>query len=298
MNSFVAYLNTWHKNLKFTYEIENNLVLSFIGVKIIKTVTGFMSSIYYKQTHTGLYTKFCSNLPHSYKKCAFTGLLSRIYSISSNWSIINDEFAKLRKMFVANCYPSQLLDNCINQFLSKTNYTCDKTNVKKKPDYFILLPFYGIFMLKYRNELRRIIKKCFPNINVSVVYTVPCRLNRFFNVKDATPVDILSNIIYKFQCSSCNAIYVGKTDRHCYVRKNEHLGTSYRTGSNITIGPRSTIMEHLVSNNHTADQNNFSVLYKCNNSIDTGIIESLLISKLKPCLNSGTSLALNIFHNS
>ena len=57
-------------------------------------------------------------------------------------------------------------------------------------------------------------------------------------------------------------------------------------------------MEHLVSNNHTADQNNFSVLFKCNNSIDTGIIESLLISKLKPCLNSGTSLALNIFNNS
>ena len=57
-------------------------------------------------------------------------------------------------------------------------------------------------------------------------------------------------------------------------------------------------MEHLVSNNHTADQNNFSVLYKCNNSIDTGIIESLLISKLKLCLNSGTSLALNIFNNS
>ena len=94
---FVAYLNTWHKNLKFTYEIENNLVLSFIGVKIIKTVTGFMSSIYYKQTHTGLYTKFCSSLPHNYKKYAFTGLLSRIYSISSSWSIINDEFTKLRK---------------------------------------------------------------------------------------------------------------------------------------------------------------------------------------------------------
>ena len=153
-------------------------------------------------------------------------------------------------------------------------------------------------MLKYRNELRRIIKKYFPNINVSVVFTVPCRINRFFNVKDAIPVDILSNIIYKFQCSSCNAIYVGKTDRHFYVRQNEHLGTSYRTGSNITIGPRSTIMEHLVSNNHTADQNNFTVLYKCNNSIDTGIIESLLISKLKPCFNSGTSLALNIFNNS
>ena len=68
-----------------------------------------------------------------------------------------------------------------------------------------------------------------------------------------TPVDILSNIIYKFQCNSCNAIYVGKTDRHFYVKKNEHLDTSYRTGCNITIGPRSEVMEHLLSHNHTAD---------------------------------------------
>ena len=31
----------------------------------------------------------------------------------------------------------------------------------------------------------------FPDVNVSFVYTVPCRLNRFFNVKDVTPVDFL-----------------------------------------------------------------------------------------------------------
>ena len=54
----VAYLNTWRKNLTFTYEIDNNLMLSFIGVNIKKTDIGLMSSIHYKQTHTGLYTNF------------------------------------------------------------------------------------------------------------------------------------------------------------------------------------------------------------------------------------------------
>ena len=153
-------------------------------------------------------------------------------------------------------------------------------------------------MLKYRNSLRKIVKQYIPDVIVSFVLTVPCRLNRFFNVKDVTPVDILSNIIYKFQCSSCNAIYVGKTDRHFYVRKNEQLGTSYRNGCNITIGPRSAVMKHLLCHNHTADHANFSVLYKFNKSIDTSIIESLLIPKLKPCLNNGTSIALNIFNSS
>ena len=48
-------------------------------------------------------------------------------------------------MFVANCYPSQLLDNCINQFLSKTNYTCDKTNVKKETRLFYSTPILWYF---------------------------------------------------------------------------------------------------------------------------------------------------------
>ena len=48
-------------------------------------------------------------------------------------------------------------------------------------------------------------------------------------------------------------------------------------------------MKHLLSHNHTADHANFS---------DTSIIESFLISKLKPCLNNGTSIALNIFNSS
>ena len=39
---FEAYLNTWHKNLKFTYEIENNLMLSFIGVNVLKTDASFL----------------------------------------------------------------------------------------------------------------------------------------------------------------------------------------------------------------------------------------------------------------
>ena len=43
------------------------------------------------------------------------------------------------------------------------------------------------------------------------------------------------------------------------------------------------VMEHLMNHNHPANHDNFSVLYKCNNSIDTSIIESLLIFKLKPC---------------
>ena len=31
--------------------------------------------------------------------------------------------------------------------------------------------------------IRKIVKQYFPDVDVSFVFTVPCRLNRFFNVK-------------------------------------------------------------------------------------------------------------------
>ena len=96
----------------------------------------------------------------------------------------------------------------------KQSNLCSIINAKQKQGHVVSLPFYGVFMLKCRNSLRKLVKQYFPNANVSFVFTVQCRLSRFFNVKDVTPVDILSNIIYKFKCSSWNAIYVGKTDRH------------------------------------------------------------------------------------
>ena len=63
-----------------------------------------------------------------------------------------------------------------------------------------------VFLCLNRNSVRKILKQYFPDANVSFVFIVPCRLNRFLNVKDVTPVDIFSSIINKFQCSSCNAI--------------------------------------------------------------------------------------------
>ena len=107
-------------------------MFSFNGVNIMKTGTGFMSGIHYKQTHTGLYTIFFSNLPYTYKKDAFTGLLFHIYSICSNWFIVNDEFTKLQKMIAVICYPTYLLDNCLNLFLPNINNPRNKTNVKQK----------------------------------------------------------------------------------------------------------------------------------------------------------------------
>ena len=59
-----------------------------------------------------------------------------------------------------------------------------------------------------------------------------------------------SFLSYKFQCSSCNATYYGKTKRHFKDRVSEHMGASARTGKNIKSTKNSCMRDHmLVCNN-------------------------------------------------
>ena len=58
--------------------------------------------------------------------------------------------------------------------------------------------FLHVFIVKYRNNLRIFVKQYIPDANIVFVFSVLCRLNRFFKVKDFTLIDILSNVIYKF----------------------------------------------------------------------------------------------------
>ena len=162
--------------------------------------------------------------------------------------------------------------NILSVFSLKSTIRAMKQMLNRNMATLYLFRFIVFLHLNIVIVYVKFLQQYFPDANVSLVFTESCSLNRFFKVKDVTLVDILSNIIYKFQCNS-------KTDRHFNVRKYEHLGTAYRTGSNITIGPRSAVMEHLLNHNHMVDYDNCSILYKCISSIETSIIESLLISK-------------------
>ena len=55
-------------------------------------------------------------------------------------------------MFADNCYPTYLLDKCINQFLSKINNLCNITNARQKQGQVVSLPFYGVSMCDGRGE--------------------------------------------------------------------------------------------------------------------------------------------------
>ena len=68
---FHKYINSRHKNMRFTYEIEKNNSLAFLDVLVTRENT-FCTSLHRKPTFSGLYTNFNSFMPDTYKKVSFT----------------------------------------------------------------------------------------------------------------------------------------------------------------------------------------------------------------------------------
>ena len=82
-----------------------------------------------------------------------------------------------------------------------------------------------------------------------------------------------SNVIYMFQCDSCDASYIGYTSRHLFQRVAEHkfsvIGDHRRT----------------THDDQTVTLQDFRVLRKCRSPKDLRVFEMLLIKEHQPSLN-------------
>ena len=96
---------------------------------------------------------------------------------------------------------------------------------------------------------------------------------------------------YKFQCSSCNATYYGKTKRHFKVCVSEHMGVSARKGKNIKSTKNSAVHDHMVVCNKIVSFEDFSALANRTNDFRIKLQESLLIHRGGPQLNKTSESA-------
>ena len=68
-------------------------------------------------------------------------------------------------------------------------------------------------------------------------------LSFLFRFKYVISKELSSHLVYKFSCSSCNATYYGKTERHLNIRAGEHIGLSPLT----EIGLHANHQQYLIT---------------------------------------------------
>ena len=217
VTKFLNYMNSKHRNIKFTVEREENDSLSFLDINIFRDNGKFQTSVYRKPTFSGVLTNFESFLPISYKYNLASTLLHRGFLICSSYKTLHFEILKLKQIFRSNGYPKNFIDRCIKMYLGKVFIKHPNICVVPKKELVCVFPFLGRKSLEIRKRLQNAIERTLPYCKLKVIFKSPSKIVDHFNFKDVIPKKLCSGIVYSFKCNSCNTIYCGKTERHFYV---------------------------------------------------------------------------------
>ena len=128
--------------------------------------------------------------------------------------------------------------------------------------------------------------KDFYHIDFYFVFTNPYNTKSFFKFKDKIPPEVRSNIVYEYNCSSCNAGYVGSTTRSFKTRRLEHMGRSIHTGRPLANPPHSNIRLHSEEKDHPLRHDDFKIVNSFADQQALLIAESMIIKSKLPVLNN------------
>ena len=289
LQPFVDYMNKQHRCIKFTSETEKNNTFSFLDINITRQNNQLKTSVYRKPTFSGVFTHYESYIDQYYKKSLIFTLLSRCYSICSDYTLFHLEVEKLREILKKNSYPSGIIEVSIRTFLNRLYVPKQVYLTAPKKELLIILPFLGTMSSNLKRKLQTSIRNSLPQCNIKVILKSTKRLSALFRFKDVIPKELRSHLVYKFSCSSCNATYYGKTECHLNVRSGEHIGLSPLTGNRVACKP-SAISDHLLLHEHNNSSfNDFSILCCENNAFKLSLRESILIKRDSPELNRNVS---------
>ena len=218
-----------------------------------------------------------SFIPHSYKTGLICTLVDRIYKINNTWKGFDIDLKRLFSTLGKNQFPSHIIDKVVRSYLDNKVYSRGTTDLETLNTRYYKLPYIGNFSCLTQAKVRHLIKTYCKNIDVKLVFTSFKARNMFVN-KDLIPLSLRSHVVYKFNCTSCNACYIGETHRHFSTRINEHL----RTDKN------SHIFKHLAKSHNCksqCDHNSFKIIDRAPTKLQLRIKESLHISWNTPNLN-------------
>ena len=84
----LSVLNSFHKNIKFTYKEEQNSTLPCLDALFIRDGENLNTAVYRKDTHNDLHLHWNSFTPTSCERGTMKSLISRAYMVCSNETLL------------------------------------------------------------------------------------------------------------------------------------------------------------------------------------------------------------------
>ena len=257
VNQLLAGLNNRVPSIKFTLECERDNCLPFLDVMIHRENFQCKYSIYRKPTNNLTYVHFYSGHHLNIKISIFSSMFLRALRIVSP-EFLDQEFANIRKIGTDLCYPSYIMDKCLDK-AKKKFYSTSNDNSRTVTKNTLVLPYFSGF---------ESIKSLLKPFNVSLIFSYRNSV-RDLLIKNSPKCN--NNIIYHIPCMDCCSFYIGQTSKELKVRINQHK-YSVRTGQTSNA-----LFVHLSEKSHRINWSHSSVIARCNDFRSRNILESAII---------------------
>ena len=107
-----------HKKIKFSFKTEKVNSFSFLDVKTCREKDKFTTSVFRKDTFSGVCTNFSSFVALQDKFDLVYKILHKSFTIESDFSKFHFEGETLNKTLHKNAYPIKLVDKCVATFVN------------------------------------------------------------------------------------------------------------------------------------------------------------------------------------
>jgi hypothetical protein len=274
-NSVLDFLNKQHPNIKFTIEKEVKNSLPFLDTRVIRNVDKYVTTIYHKKTFTGVYLNWKSLTARKYKIGLINCLLNRIWRICTNQTNRDEEVTKLKIILAKNDYPDEIIKDTIDKYIARITLP-KQLKPQKELKRFIVLPFVNRKAEDFAVRLKALVEDNYTQVDFNVAFKAPRTIGNMFPFKDRIR-DIASQslVVYKINCETCQAEYIGKTERILAHRMKEHAKST-----------KSACYQHVIDNpDHSMGYDKIQVIDRASSDFKAKMKELLHILHKKPELN-------------
>ena len=176
----------WCINL--TCDLEENSILPFLDVKVQRSESHFVTSIYRKPTFTGLFSKFYGFSPLKNKENLIATLTVRAFRICSNYILFDLEMNNLKSILKSNGYPLNFIERIVGSMLSKLYKPFDyqvilNYNVPRAEVYFSNF-YLGDISKQIASDVKKIVSESYPQVQLLITYKTYSMIGNRFGFKD------------------------------------------------------------------------------------------------------------------
>lgn len=270
---FVDILNQYHERIKFTYELEENNILNYLDLKIIRLSDGSKPELkfdwYQKEISSSRLLNYISHHPQIQKVNVASNFIWTVLKLSDR-EFHRDNFVKIRKCLSLMNYPEKLVDKLIKDVIRSIQHQQQQSQQRILRDRHIqndngteTKRFVGV---KYIHKLsENVVKICNNyNLNVNIAHTAGNNLNGLYSKqKHKYDKKFTKDTVYEIKCSggdgnSCGQTYVGTTGRPLNIRMQEHERDQQR--GDIVQKSHTALAEHAVNEDHKFDTEHPEIL--------------------------------------